>query len=158
MMRKQNLIFTLLLLPAWKLSLAHDMDGTLGPSASASDYYQVHCYDDRGGAGPTERLAVDLLTTGKAAPVVSLQVSTESPLKIYSTTDPISGDSTFSTTIYPANDQPDTTLSGKPHNANGYYYVSVNKTQAGIQSYHFTYHCESSIGHSGTDIAPLQDQ
>lgn len=129
---------------------AHDMDGMLGPDSSASDYYQIECLDDGTGAGDAKYLEVELVTRTKGAPVVSLQVSTTQPLTISNITDPISGDSNASRVVDVANNQNGT--------ANGSYYVSVNKTQAGVQTYHFTYHCMGENAHAGTQISVLQNQ
>jgi myo-inositol-hexaphosphate 3-phosphohydrolase len=129
---------------------AHDMSGTLGPGSSASDYYQIECLDDGAGAGNATYLEIALLTKTKNSPVVSLQVSTAEPLSLSNITDPINGDSSPSRVVDVANDQNGT--------ANGSYYVSVNKTQAGVQSYHFTYHCMGEYGHAGTQIGVLQNQ
>jgi hypothetical protein len=138
---------------------AHDQNGTLGPDSSASDYYQIICSDD--GNGPTNHLEIEMLSTTKGLPVVSLQivtqvVSTAQPLSIYNITDAVSGDSTPSRTVQVANVQTDPDLGYT--NAEGSYYVSVNKTQAGIQSYHFTYHCTSDTAHTGSEIITLQNQ
>lgn len=129
---------------------AHDMDGKLGPDSSASDYYQIECLDDDSGAGDATYLEIALITKTKGAPVVSLQVTTAEPLTISNITDPINGDSSSSRVVDAANNQNGT--------ANGSYYVSVNKTQAGVQSYHFTYHCMGEYAHAGTQIVVLQNQ
>jgi hypothetical protein len=124
---------------------AHDVDGVLGPSASASDYYQIQCYDDKQGAGPSKELELTLLTMNTGAPELSMQVSREETNTVYSATDPIGGDSVSSPPIVAAH-------------GDGYYYVMVNKTLEGVQRYHINYHCLSDDGHAGTEIVTIQNQ
>lgn len=160
LMKKINLFLSIgIACFSWS-AFAHDQDNTLNPSASATDTYQVHCFDDGQGGGPAAKLEVELLTTSKSAPIVSLQVKTTAesiPFTITNITDPVNGDKGFSRTIAIANNsatpytQVDTT-----HNANGYYYISVNKTKVGKQSYHFSYHCVGANDHTGTEITLLQ--
>lgn len=155
---KPTFILGLPFLLVSSVSLAHDIDGTLGPAASATDYYQIQCFDNKEGAGQSEELELDLLTTGTGTPVVSMQVSTESPVRFYSATDPSGGNSSPSQAIVAKNDQPDMLIDGNPNNGNGYYYLSVNKTLPGVQTYHITYHCQGSGGHTGTEITAIQNQ
>lgn len=129
---------------------SHDVEGTLGPDSSASDYYQIECYDDGQGAGNAKSLEIEFFTTTNAAPVVSLQVRTDKPVSLTNITDPVNGDNNPSRTVELANIQTNSS-------ANGYYYVTVNKNRYGIQSYHFTYHCIGD-GHAGTSTTALQNQ
>ena len=140
----------LLLLLTGKFSnlFAHDIINSLGPDSSASDYYQVQCFND--GNGDANRLEVTLISKKKAAPIVSMQVVTENPLSVSSATDNIGGDKTTSRTLVVANDNNGT--------ANGYYYFTVNKTRAGVQKYQIRYHCMSQTGHAGTDSVAIQQQ
>jgi len=156
--RNKKFIFASFLLTFSSLSQAHDWDGNLGPSASASDFLVIRCFDNNDGAGPAEELELELLTKTSASPIVSVQVRTEEPVKIYNTTDPTGGDSNFSAPINASNEKPDTSIVGNPKNGNGLYYVTVNKTAAGAQDYHLTYHCLSATDHAGTDILSVQDQ
>jgi len=126
-------------------TLAHDLDGVLGPSASASDYYQIQCYDDKQGAGAARELELTLLTMSSAAPVVSMQVSRQETNTVYSATDRAGGDSEPSPSIV-------------AEHGDGYYYLMINKTLEGVQNYHITYHCVSDAGHAGTEIQSIQSQ
>lgn len=126
-------------------ALAHDLDGVLGPSASASDYYQIQCFDNKEGAGPARELELQLRAINSAAPVVSMQVSRQETNTIYSATDRAGGDSDPSPSIV-------------AEHGDGYYYLMINKTLEGVQSYHITYHCVSDAGHAGTEIQTIQSQ
>lgn len=126
-------------------ALAHDLDGVLGPSASASDYYQIQCFDNKEGAGPARELELQLRAINSAAPVVSMQVSRQETNTIYSATDRAGGDSEPSPSIV-------------AEHGDGYYYLIINKTLEGVQGYHITYHCVSDAGHAGTEIQTIQSQ
>jgi hypothetical protein len=153
-------VITTLALSNAGLVFAHDQDNTLSPSPSATDYYQVNCYDDNSGAGPAAYLELELLTTSKATPIVSLQVKTtdnSGPFLITNITDSISGDKIPSRTVRIANKSATPyTKVDEINNANGYYVITVNKTLKGKQSYHFSFHCIGLGGHTGTDIEQLQ--
>jgi|GEM_PF-7078270 len=144
-------------------AFAHDQDNTLNPSANATDTYQVNCDNDRPITEPpvhTAYLEVDLITTSKATPIVSLQVSTSTdsvPFTITNTTDAVNGDKIASKTIRIARNSavPYSSVDDSK-NANGYYYITVNKTKVGKQSYHFSFHCMGISDHAGTVIRLLQ--
>lgn len=125
-------------------AFAHDQTGALGKAAGATDYYAISCFDDGNGAAAYLVFQImDALPV--AAPVVSAQVTTKGRLAV-NTTDAIDGDATYS---------PKVLVKG----GNGTYYVSVDKTKAGVENYSFQYHCETSDNqHTGTSIIPLQSQ
>lgn len=128
--------------------LAHDQSGSLGTAASAVDYYEVQCYND--GSGDTAHLYTQVInyTTGANVPKVSVQVLwTGAPVVknniASNTTDPINGDTVDSPII-------------RQSGANGWYYMSVNKTGAGSLVYDVTYHCQTADGsHTGTNIVMI---
>ena len=125
-------------------AFAHDQFGALGKVAGATDYYAISCFDD--GNGAAAYLALQVIDTALpiAAPVVSAQV-TKGRWAV-NTTDAIDGDATYS---------PKVLVKG----GNGTYYVSVDKTKAGVENYSFQYHCETSDNqHTGTSIIRMQDQ
>jgi len=119
---------------------AHDINGVLGKSAGATDYYQVECFDD--GTGPADHLVVkikDLVPV--AAPLVSVQVTKGKIAK--NTTDAADGNATFSPTL---------NIKG----GNGLYYLTVDKTAANAETYNLQIHCETSGGlHTGTNEPEL---
>jgi hypothetical protein len=150
--------FIIIFLGFTKLVNADDEANLLNPLPSASKYYQVECFDD--GHGDAAYLEVTLLTTSKAPPIVSLQVKTDAgsiPFTVTNITDPNNNDSRPSRTVQIANNSavPYATVT-KTNNANGFYYIAVNKTKAGKQSFHFTYHCMGVNAHTGTNLSPLQ--
>lgn len=139
----QSIFITAALFFTANAVFAHDQTGALGKAAGATDYYAVSCFDDGNGAAAYLAFQViDALPV--AAPVVSAQV-TKGRLAV-NTTDAIDGDATYS---------PKVLVKG----GNGTYYVSVDKTKAGVENYSFQYHCETSDNqHTGTSILPLQNQ
>ena len=123
---------------------AHDITGTLGKAAGATDYYQVECSDD--GAGPADRLIVKIKDLAPVAtPLISVQVTKGAIAK--NTTDIIDGNATYS---------PALTVNG----GNGSYYLIVDKTAAKAEVYNLQIHCETSGDqHTGTsEPALLQNQ
>lgn len=122
--------------------MAHDADGGLPVSASASSVWYVTCSDDGNGGEPIN-LAVSMINNTKNGPMVSLQIITEqTPPKFFNIADPVGGDNQSSAEI--------STNSGSPH------YILVNKSSSGQVGYHFTYHCMSASGHTGTEIQQIQ--
>jgi len=144
----RSLIF--MLLQATSLPLyAHDQFGVLGPAAGATDYYRIQCSND--GSGNAGKLVVTVKAGKKKGPPLSLQIATESPETVTNLTDANPKDKLGSRTVEVADD-----IDGS---ANGYYFVAVNKSAAGIQSYQFQYHCITDLDvHTGTDIAIWQNQ
>ena len=123
--------------------MAHDMDnGILPVSASASSIWYVTCSDDGNGGEPIN-LAVSMNNKTKNGPMVSLQIIThQTPPKFFNIADPVGGDNQSSAEI--------STKSGSSH------YILVNKSSSGQVAYHFTYHCMSASGHTGTEIQQIQ--
>jgi hypothetical protein len=120
---------------------AHEQGGTLGKPAATTHYYQVTCYDD--GSGPADHLSIQVKDElPKAKPLVSVLVVTG--LQAKNSTDAIDGDAIASPVL---------NIKG----VNGTtYYVFVNKTSTGIETYSLDYHCLTSTNaHTGTDIYPV---
>ncbi|MEY4768000.1 MAG: hypothetical protein RL637_639 [Pseudomonadota bacterium] len=125
--------------------LAHEQTGSLGKSASATDLYQIQCFDNGDGTGNTARLVTQIIDSPPKV-AAKLSVQTVKAAKATNTTDAIDGDAL-----------------GSPFASNyggdGYYYVIVNKDGAGVESYTLDFHCQSSSGeHTGTEISSLQNQ
>ena len=145
---KVLLVGAVCLISAQEVS-AHELSATLGTAAGATDYYQVHCYDDGAGAtGYLELSVTDELPV--AAPIVSTQVmkidSINKTYRLLSSSDLKDGD---------ASSSPELAASW----GNGFYFVTVNKTKAGAEKYTLSYHCMTAGNeHTGTDITPLQDE
>ncbi len=143
-LRVQHLVFSLLIITFAKLSYAHDQSGSLGEVASAIDQYQVHCFDD--GFGPNGYLDISVQDTNpKASPKLSLQVAVGNVA--FNTTDAVDADAAYS---------PELSVKG---NADEFYYVTVDKTSAGVENYQIQYHCMTNDNqHTGTEIVQLTDQ
>ncbi|MBT9097563.1 hypothetical protein KFZ76_07565 [Methylovulum psychrotolerans] len=125
-----------------KMANAHDITGSLGSAATAVDYYQVHCYDD--GSGVTAHLYVAVINKSTNTPKVSVQAIRDNTAT--NTTDAVNGNATYSPGIY----QPGT---------DGFFYLTVDKTGAGVANYSLQYHCQTSDQqHNGTDIFQLINQ
>jgi len=165
---KKQILLAVALLAAAGYASAHDQFGSLGLSASATDYYVVNCFDD--GSGPAYQMYYDLtdLTPYKSPvptiptlSVLSGQVTKD--LMALTTSDLVVGD---------GNPGPSITVMGgaaAPGQGSGpgNYFITVDKSKAtlasavnkGIQSYHFTYHCQTKQSvHTGTEITQLQDE
>lgn len=137
----------LLLTPYSLDALAHSAGGPIdaaGNNASATDLAFVTCYDD--GNGAPDHLVISINDSSPAVPGLLVSVQIMKDGKMINTTDTISGD-------------------GKPSNAvalqggKGEYYVSVNKTNAGVRNFTIDWHCETANKiHTGTDIGVLQLQ
>ena len=122
-------------------SYAHDADGYLPITASATNVWFVSCSDDGNGVPTTLEVAVDNKTA--KGPMLSLQVITyENTPKFFNLSDPIGGDSIPSSQI----------SSG----FGGNHLIVVDKSGIGVLSYHFSYHCMSNGTHTGTDIQQIQ--
>ena len=165
---KKQIILAASLLAAAGYATAHDQFGSLGISATATDYYVVACSDD--GAGPPYQMYYDLadLTPYKSPvptiptlSVLSGQVTKD--LMALTTSDLVVGD---------GNPGPSITVMGGAAasgqgSGSGNYFITVTKSKAtlasavnkGIQQYHFTYHCQTKQAvHTGTEITQLQDE
>lgn len=137
--------FCVVLWPAGRAA-AHTQSGSLGASASATDFYQITCSDD--GSGPPQSLVVQVLDAAPvAAPLVAVQVQRGTVAS--NSTDAVDGDATPSPLI--ALDF-----------GSGVFDVLVYKTAAGSESYTLSYHCMTGAGgtgdHTGSAIATRQNQ
>ena len=114
---------------------AHDINGTLGKAAGATDYYQVECFDD--GTGPADHLVVEIKDLAPvAAPLISVQVT--KGIIARNTTDAVDGNATYSPTL---------TVKG----GNGAYFLTVDKTAAKAEAYNIQIHClTGGSQHTGT--------
>lgn len=145
----QKVLVALLLATAGHIdhAWAHTADAILDPpgtNAGATDLAQVNCYDD--GSGPPHHLFVQIKDNSPPAPNMSVSIQTFKDGQMANTTDTVSGDAT-------AGDA--TTLVGN----NGFYYLSVSKTNVGTRSFTATYHCQTANNtHTGTDIVVFQGQ
>lgn len=130
---------------AASVSSAHDQTGALGKAISATDVYQVHCYDD--GNGKASYLSFQIQDAlPVAAPIISAQVTLGASVAA-NTTDAIDGDAAYS---------PALNLKGGNES---FYLVTVDKTKAGTENYTFQYHCMTATNvHTGTDILQLVNQ
>ncbi len=122
---------------------AHDISGALGKSPTATDYYQLSCYDD--GNGPADHLSIQVIDMAPVAkPLISVQVT--KGILAGNTTDAVDGNATYSPAL-------------KMKGGDGDYAVTVDKTAAGLETYSLQYHCETSTGdHTGTGYAILANQ
>lgn len=122
---------------------AHDISSGLGKAATATDYYQISCYDD--GNGPADHLYIQVIDMAPVAkPMISVQVT--KGILASNTTDAVDGNATYS---------PALTIKG----GNGDYAVTIDKTAAGLETYSLQYHCETSSGdHTGTAYTILTNQ
>jgi len=148
----KRLLATLLFISAFTYgsnSVAHSVGNLLDAganNASATDVYQISCFDD--GGGPTAYLFIQIQDGSIPVPglLVSAQAYFDQTKIMTNTSDPVSGD---------ANASSGAQLSG----GNGNYIVSVSKTAVGARQYNITVHCWSvNGGHTGTDVNTLQLQ
>lgn len=133
------------LLPAAAAS-PDTQNGSLGPTLSATDFYQVTCSDD--GSGPPASLIVAIEDAApSAAPFVGVQA--QRGLLVASTTDPVDADGA---------EGPDATVNG----GGGVYDVLVFKTGIDSENYTLTFHCYTGPDgtgiHTGTSIVTRQNQ
>jgi hypothetical protein len=125
---------------------SHTQNGSLGSSATATDYYQVFCSDD--GSGPPASLFLHVLDVSPAAaPLVA--VLAQRGVLVVNSTDATDADTTPSPIAY--------------LNAGaGAYDVLVYKTASGSESYTLTFHCMTGPNgtgdHTGTTITTKQSQ
>lgn len=133
------------LLPSGRAA-AHDQSGSLGSSASATDYYEISCFDD--GTGPPGSLEVRIRDSAPGSlPQVSVQV--QRGLSLASVSDEITPDVVPSPSIY-------------SNEGAGVYFVLVDKSGAGTKFYQLTYHCwtgpDGSGVHAGSALVTRQNQ
>jgi hypothetical protein len=139
-----GLVLLALALGGASLASAHTQNGSLGTSASATDYYAITCSND--GSGAPGSLVLEVLDAGPvAAPLVSAQIRKGSLL---TNTTP-AGDGEWSPLVF---------LNGGA----GTYDVLVDKSDAGAESYTLDFHCVTGTNgggvHTGTAIQVRQDQ
>jgi hypothetical protein len=125
---------------------AHSQSGSLGTAASATDYYEVTCYND--GQGQPGSLVVQIRDASPgAAPSVHAQVHRGLSLK--SVSDDLVGDIQPSVQIY-------------LNEGAGVYAVLVDKSGAGAKFYDLTYHCWTGPNgtgvHTGSSLIPRQSE
>ncbi len=147
--KNQTLLAVSLLALAGNAS-AHDQSGDLGNAASATDYYVVTCSND--GSGAPYQLYFDLTDlTKNSAPVVSAQVTKD--LMAATTSDLVDTDTAAGPAIILRGGAAAPGKGSGPGN----YFVTIDKSKAGLEKYHFTFHCQTQNGdHTGTDITTLQ--
>ncbi len=132
-------------LPAGR-ALAHDQGGNLGAGASATDYYEISCFDDGAGAPGSLEVRIRDSSPG-SAPQVSVQV--QRGLSLASVSDEITPDIVPSPFIY-------------SNEGAGVYHVLVDKSGAGAKFYQLTYHCwtgpDGTGVHTGSALVTRQSQ
>lgn len=142
-------MLTLLLAMPATPALAHTVGGPIdgqSNNASATDLGFVSCYDD--GSGPADHLAVQIedLSPPVDGLFASVQIMKADKNAMTNITDTISADGKPS---------PFVSLKG----GSGSYYISVNKTKAGVRNFILNYHClTSSEDHTGTEVGVMQLQ
>lgn len=113
---------------------AHGQSGNLGTPASATDYYEVTCFDNGAGTPGSLELAIRDAAPG-AIPTVNLQG--HRGLSLRSVSDGIAPDILPSPSIF-------------VNEGAGSYFVLVDKSGPGAKFYELTYHCWT--GPNGTGI------
>lgn len=126
-------------------SSAHTQNGSLGATASATDYYQITCSDD--GTGPPASLAVEVMDAVPAGSLVSVQIQRGSALT--NVTDAVDGDASASPPVW-------------VNGGAGVYDVLVDKSSADVAIYTLDYHCytgaDGTGDHTGTSLVTRQNQ
>lgn len=118
---------------------AHTQTGSLGTTATATDYYQVTC-----GTGTTKLYLRVSDTSASDSVLVSAQA--QKGTVAINTTDPTGGDGVYS---------PSVTLSS----STGVYDVLVDKTAANTQNYTLEVHCQDNAGvEKSTTVVSKQNQ
>jgi hypothetical protein len=129
-------------LPAGTAS-AHSQAGTLEKPAGATDLYVVSCFDD--GNGPPARLDIRVLDVGPVRPP-KVSAQTWKGSVATNSTDRVDGDSAFS-------------RESSNEGGAGDYYVAVDKTRSGRETYTLDFHCMTAANaHTGTEIVMIQNQ
>lgn len=117
---------------------AHDKRDSLGAAASATDLYELECFNDQGNpSGDPHELYFEIRGDSKSPVQVSAQILNGA--QAYSATDHINGDNAFSPELVVVHDGSDV------------YQIIVDKNGPGAVNYSLEYHCQSSNGaHTGT--------
>jgi hypothetical protein len=125
---------------------AHTQDGSVGPSAASTDYYQVSCSDD--GTGVPASLVAQAQNRGPTA-ASTVHVVVHRGVAATSTVDTTGGDVAMSPLVF-------------VNGGEGVYDVFVSKVGDGVVNYTLSYHCmtgEAGSGlHTGTTIVFRQNQ
>lgn len=125
---------------------AHTRNDSLGASASATDYFEVTCFDD--GAGAPQSIHVAILDSSPGAPP-QVSVHLQRGDALVSASDTVDADALPS---------PEVALNGDA----GVYRVLVTKTGSGPKSYSLSFHCtilpDGEGGHAGTSLSVVQSQ
>ncbi|MBK7949325.1 MAG: hypothetical protein IPK00_11420 [Deltaproteobacteria bacterium] len=125
---------------------AHSQPGSLGTPASATDYYEIACFDDGHGQPGSLELQIRDASPG-AAPFVSVQG--HHGLTVRSVSDDLLADILPSPRIF---------LNGGAVS----YFVLVDKSGAGGKFYDLTYHCwtgpDGTGVHTGTSLIIRQSE
>jgi hypothetical protein len=133
-------------------SLAHSTDGVLDPNgnnASATNFWQLICYDD--GNGAPHHLYTQIQDNSPPVPGLLLSTQIFTANAMANTTDTVSADGQGS--------NPASLYGGAPTGGAQIYYISVSKTKAGSRSFSLIYHCQTANDtHTGTDITAYQAQ
>jgi hypothetical protein len=131
---------------------AHDQNGSLGSSGSATDFYQVTCAIDEDGGLVPARLFLQLRDNTSVPETAALvAVQAQKGALAANATDPSGAD---------ALPGPGTAVYGGA----GVYDVLIYKTGSGTETYSLTYHCETApdaVGqtdHTPTSITTRQNQ
>lgn len=125
---------------------AHSQPGSLGVAASATDYYEITCFDNGSGAPGSLEIQIRDSSPG-AAPFVSVQV--HHGLSLRSVSDDLVADILPSAEIY-------------SNEGAAIYFVLVDKSGSGGKFYDLTYHCwtgpDGTGVHTGSNLVPRQSE
>lgn len=125
---------------------AHEQAGSLGIAASATDYYEVTCFDNGAGAPGSLEIAI-LDSSPGAAPSVSAQVHRD--LSLVNVSDDLTADVEPSPSVH-------------VNGGAGTWVVLVDKSGAGAKFYALTYHCWTGPDltgvHTGSTIVTRQNE
>lgn len=123
---------------------AHTAGGPIGFDASATDLAAVHCFND--GNGEPDNLTINIEDLSPPQPGLLMSMQVFKGDKMTNITDTISGDGKPSASV--------SLKAGK-----GTYFISVNKTGAGVRTFSATWHCNTSNNlHTGSEVDVLQIQ
>ncbi len=125
------------------LTSAASLNGSLGVSSAATDFYRVTCGSNTNGVTNNLRVSViDLAPV--ASPMISVQAIKGTLAK--NTTDTVDGNTTYSSAIV---------IPG----GNGTYDMRINKTAVGAELYRLNYTCLNSAGKATvTTLTAVQNQ
>lgn len=139
------IVFRIAMLGYVNVSVADDAGATMDPNgtvATFTGYALVTCFDD--GSGPADNLTASVKDTSLPHENLLVNLQIIKGNRAISTTDPVSGDGSFSPEV-------------RVHGGNGVYLLLVNKTSAGARSFLVSYDCITESGaHTGTDIVVQQ--